>query len=185
MAKKEPRGTRDMNSGGSQEHKRNNGGNRDHDRQSMQAGSRSGQSRTGNEWRGVDRERSGGRDMDTRHAGRGRDMEDMSQDMSRYSMSEENNRGRNQQWSGRGSERGSRSRGGRYPMDNLTYNVVTVLHEKSKGLEAFDRYLQDARGDDVEDLLMEIREQDERAIEELQDHLHRLLNQSGRGRRVA
>jgi len=45
--------------------------------------------------------------------------------------------------------------------------------------------MQDARGDEVADLLEEIREQDERAIEELQDHLHRLLNQSGKGRRVA
>ncbi len=184
MAKKEPRGTRDMNSGRSQDRNRNNAGNRDNERHNMQAGSRSGQSRTGNEWRGIERERGGGRDMDTRHAGRGRDM-DISQDMSRYDMREENNRGRNQQSSGRSSGRSGGSRGGRFPMDNLTYNVVTILHEKSKGLEAFDRYLQDARGDEVEDLLMEIREQDERAIEELQDHLHRLLNESGRGRRVA
>ena len=74
---------------------------------------------------------------------------------------------------------------GHFPMDDLAYDIVTVLHEKSKGLEAFDRYLQDARGDDVEDLLEEIREQDERAIEELQDHLHRLLSGNGRHRRAA
>ena len=84
----------------------------------------------------------------------------------------------------RSTGRGSQGRGS-FPMDDLTYNVVTILHEKSKGLEAFDRYLEDARGDEVEDLLEEIREQDERAIEELQDHLHRLLNAGRRGRRVA
>ena len=82
--------------------------------------------------------------------------------------------------------RGSReSNNGGFPIDNLVYDVITVLHEKSKGLEAFHRYQQDARGDEVEDLLHEIREQDERAIEELQDHLHRLLNESGRGHRAA
>jgi hypothetical protein len=117
--------------------------------------------------------------MDTRHAGGGRNMEDESEDSGRYS----GNPGRR----GMGRETGNRGSQGRgnFPMDNLTYNVVTILHEKSKGLEAFDRYLQDARGDEVQDLLEEIREQDERAIEELQDHLHRLLNASGRGRRVA
>ncbi len=173
MAKKEPRGTRDMNTGRTQERDRDRGNNR----QSMS----SGQARTGEEWRERDRERSGGRGMDTRHAGGGRDMEDMSNDMSRYNMSEEKNRGRNQERSGRGG--GSSS--GRFPLDNLTYNVITILHEKSKGLEAFDRYLRDARGDEVADLLEEIREQDERAVEELQDHLRRLLDESGRGRRVA
>lgn len=182
MAKKEPRATREMNSGRSQERNRSNGGNRDNERQTASAGSRSGQSRTGSEWREMDRQQSGGRDRDTRHAGGGRDMQNRSQDMSRYDMSDENSRGRNQRGSGRSG--GSRS-SGNFPMDNLTYNVVTILHEKSKGLEAFDRYLQDARGDDVEDLLMEIREQDERVIEELQDHLHRLLNDNRGGRRVA
>ena len=142
--------------------------------------SNAGQSRQASEWREMDRQRSGGRGMDTRHASGGRDMEEMSQDMSRYDM-ESHGRGGRQAGN---RDIGRRQQGGRYPIDDLTYDVITVLHEKSKGLEAFDRYLQDARGDDVEDLLHEIREQDERAVEDLQEHLHRLLME-GRGRRAA
>src|SRR5690242_8435987 len=93
MAKKEPRGTREMNSGKSQDRNRgNNGGNRGNERESMSAGSRSGQSRTGAEWREMDRKQTGGRGMDTRHAGRGRDQNESSHDMSRYNMTE-NERG--------------------------------------------------------------------------------------------
>ena len=165
MAKKEPRSTREMNSGRNQN--RGNGESRGNERQSS-GGSRSGQSRTGSEWREMDRSR------------RGRNFDENSPDMSRYDM-ESNTRGGSRQSAGRGQG----GQGGQFPMDNLTYDVVTVLHEKSKGLEAFDRYLQDARNDDVADLLEEIREQDERAIEELQEHLQRLLNQGRRGRRVA
>ena len=32
------------------------------------------------------------------------------------------------------------SQSGPYGLDNLTYDLITVLHEKSKGLEAFDQY---------------------------------------------
>jgi hypothetical protein len=65
-----------------------------------------------------------------------------------------------------------------FPLDNLTYDLITILHEKSKGLEAFEKYLEDARDD--QDLLLtleDIREQDERAITELRDHLYRIIMQ--------
>ncbi len=66
--------------------------------------------------------------------------------------------------------------GGRYPIDNLTYDVLTVLHAKAKALEAYDKYLHDARGDDeLRRLLEQIREQDVRMIHELRQHLSRLL----------
>ncbi len=76
---------------------------------------------------------------------------------------------------------------GRYPVDNLTYDVITILHEKSKALEAYDKYLQDARGDDdVRRLLEQIREQDVRMVHDLRRHLGRLLQEEGsRGRRAA
>jgi hypothetical protein len=63
----------------------------------------------------------------------------------------------------------SRSSGeGRFPIDNLTYDLISVIHEKSQGLEAFDRYLKDAaEDDDCRELLEEIREQDEDAIKQL------------------
>jgi len=136
MAKKEPRGTRDMNSGRSQDRNRGNGGNRGNERESIGSGSRISPSRSGARW--MDREPSGGRGMETRHAARGRDAKETSHGMSRYDMTE-NERGSSREWGGgRSSGRGQRG-GGHFPMDNLTYNVVTILHEKSKGLEAFDR----------------------------------------------
>lgn len=70
------------------------------------------------------------------------------------------------------------SRGADFPLDNNTYNVITVIHEKSKGLEAFDEYLQDA-DEELRELLQEIREQDTRAIEQLQEHLRRLVGGEG------
>ncbi len=178
--RKEPRGTREANN-----RSQDRGNNRS---SNSNRGSNMGQSRTGSEWREMDRQQNAGRgserSAETRHAGGGRNMEEESQDMSRFYPESSRGGRESGERGGRGRSQGNRG-SGRYPIDDLTYNVITILHEKSKGLEAFDRYLQDARGDEVEDLLHEIREQDERAIEELQDHLSRLLNEGGRGRRAA
>jgi hypothetical protein len=66
------------------------------------------------------------------------------------------------------------SRSADFPLDNNTYNVITVIHEKSKGLEAFDQYMEDA-DENLREIFEEIREQDTRVIEQLQDHLRRLM----------
>jgi pyruvate/2-oxoacid:ferredoxin oxidoreductase alpha subunit len=71
------------------------------------------------------------------------------------------------------------NRPGDFPLDNNTYNVITVIHEKSKGLEAFDQYLEDA-DEELREIFQDIREQDTRYIEQLQDHLRRLIA-SGEG----
>src|SRR3954463_13585662 len=80
--------------------------------------------------------------------------------------------------SSQSSSPSGRSRGGDFPLDNNTYNVITVIHEKSKGLEAFDEYLQDA-DEELREILQEIREQDTRAIEQLQEHLRMLMGGEG------
>jgi hypothetical protein len=70
--------------------------------------------------------------------------------------------------------------GGRFPLDNLTYDIITVLHEKSKGLEAFDKYERDAHGNQqVAQLLQQIRQQDEQWVQQLQQQLGQLLNAQG------
>jgi bacterioferritin (cytochrome b1) len=57
---------------------------------------------------------------------------------------------------------------GRFPVDNLTYDLITVIHEKSQGLAAFDKYLKDAGDDDeCRELFEDIRQQDEEAIQQL------------------
>jgi hypothetical protein len=78
----------------------------------------------------------------------------------------------------RSSQSSRSSRSADFPLDNNTYNVITVIHEKSKGLEAFDQYLEDA-DEELRDILQEIREQDTRYIEQLQDHLRRLMGGEG------
>lgn len=61
----------------------------------------------------------------------------------------------------------TRSRG-QFPIDNLTYDLITVIHEKSKGLEAFDRYMRDAQGNSqVGQLFDQIRQQDSQFVQQL------------------
>jgi hypothetical protein len=83
--------------------------------------------------------------------------------------------------SGKRSSQSSSSRStrsGDFPLDNNTYNVITVIHEKSKGLEAFDQYIEDA-DEELREIFNEIREQDTRVIEQLQEHLRRLIGGEG------
>jgi hypothetical protein len=57
---------------------------------------------------------------------------------------------------------------GNFPLDNLTYDIITLIHEKSKGLEAFDRYMKDAQGNQqCTTLLNQIRQQDVQAVQQL------------------
>jgi len=71
---------------------------------------------------------------------------------------------------------------GNYPLDDITFDLITILHEKSKGLEAYDKYLRDAQSDQqLRQVLERIRDEDQRHIQELQEHLQRQLSQvSGR-----
>jgi hypothetical protein len=65
------------------------------------------------------------------------------------------------------------------PLDNLTYDIVTILHEKSQALEAYDSYLEDAKQDpEVVQLLQDIRHHDEDDIQKLRFELGRLLGQT-------
>lgn len=76
---------------------------------------------------------------------------------------------------------------GKFALDNLTYDIITVLHEKSKGLEAFDRYIQDLQGDqELQRIFEQMRQSDQQFIRQLEQHLHRRLGQvSGRQERAA
>lgn len=75
--------------------------------------------------------------------------------------------------------------GQQFPLDNLTYDLVTMLYEKSKGLEAMDKYMRDAQGNQqVSQLLQQIRQQDEQIIQQLKQHLSQLLSSQGGSRAV-
>lgn len=65
---------------------------------------------------------------------------------------------------------------GRFPLDDLAYDLVTVLHQKSKGLEAYDKYLRDAERDpEALKILEQIRRQDTQVIEQLKACVARTL----------
>jgi rubrerythrin len=67
------------------------------------------------------------------------------------------------------------------PLDDLTYDIVTILHEKSEALEAYDAYIADAQGDpDVAKVFEEIRKHDEEDIEKLRFELGRRLGKEAR-----
>jgi uncharacterized protein YegL len=67
---------------------------------------------------------------------------------------------------------------GQFPIDNVTYDLITLIHEKSKGLEAFDKYMQDAQGNnELGQLLQQIRQQDTENVQQLVQ----LLQKTGAG----
>lgn len=78
------------------------------------------------------------------------------------------------------SNQGGMGSGGNFPLDNLTYDLITILYEKSKGLEAYDKYQRDAQGNqEISNLLQQIRRQDEQHVQQLQQHLGQLLGSQG------
>lgn len=90
------------------------------------------------------------------------------------------NQGSTQPMSNQQSSQGGQQ--GRFPIDNLTFDLVTVLYEKSKALEAYDKYLQDAQGhQEARQLFEQLRQMDEQCVEQVQHHLtERLTSQQGR-----
>jgi hypothetical protein len=61
-------------------------------------------------------------------------------------------------------------------VDNVLYDIVTVLHEKSKGLEAYDKYENDLGDhDEIREIFDEIRSNDEQAVQQLRDCLREYL----------
>ena len=68
-------------------------------------------------------------------------------------------------------------------IDNVLYDVVTVLHEKSKGLEAYDKYDRDLQGNNqIKQIFDEIRRNDEQAVQRLRECLTQLVGQQGEQR---
>ncbi|HXG67189.1 MAG TPA: hypothetical protein VNO70_18950 [Blastocatellia bacterium] len=74
----------------------------------------------------------------------------------------------------------SSSRSGEYPLNNLAFDIITIIYEKSKALEAYEKYLKDAQNDEqVRQLFETARDQDRECVAQLQQHLGRLLGQPG------
>lgn len=64
------------------------------------------------------------------------------------------------------------------PVDDLTYDVITVLHAKAKALEAYDKYIEDAVDDDeAREILEEMKRQDQENVRALKEVLARRLDE--------
>lgn len=80
--------------------------------------------------------------------------------------------------------------GHKHPLDNLTYNFITVMQNKSEALLAYDKYIQDARAANSQECVAffeRIHQEDSRQVEEAKRHLTMILNgkmgQGGQGQR--
>lgn len=62
-------------------------------------------------------------------------------------------------------QQGQQTGGEQMPLDNLSYDLITIIYEKSKALEAFDKYIKDAKNDNnIRSLLEDLRRQDAEAV---------------------
>lgn len=66
---------------------------------------------------------------------------------------------------------------GRFPLSHPAFDVISILYQKSKALEVYDKYLQDVSGDNqLRQVLVNIRHDEQRHVEQLKNHLTRLLS---------
>ena len=66
------------------------------------------------------------------------------------------------------------------PLDDLSYDLIAILHEKSQALAAYDKYVTDAKGDkEALECIEQIRKDDEEHIQKLRTIVARCLGQSG------
>jgi rubrerythrin len=60
----------------------------------------------------------------------------------------------------------------RSPLDDLTFDILTVLQNKAKALEAYEKYLRDAEDDnELHGLFVRIRDQDAEHVRVLKEAL--------------
>src|SRR5437764_23127 len=64
------------------------------------------------------------------------------------------------------------NQGGNFPLSDLCYDLITVIHEKSKALEAYDKYMRDAQND-VGDMISGVRH---RAAKRLVNRVRHIAN---------
>ncbi len=68
---------------------------------------------------------------------------------------------------------------GPFALDNLTYDLIAIMHEKSQAMEAYDKYHRDAQGEQkCAELINRIHQQDQRNVQELQQCLHERLQKT-------
>lgn len=70
----------------------------------------------------------------------------------------------------------SQPRKSTFMVSDPAYDVIAMIHEKSKALKAYDQYLSDVLSDtSLRQLIVNIRHDEQRHIDQLKNHLARLL----------
>ncbi len=63
-----------------------------------------------------------------------------------------------------------------FPLQDAAYDIIAILHKKSKAIKAYERYLEDFQHDThLRQALITIRLEEQKHIEMLKAHLSRLL----------
>ncbi len=65
------------------------------------------------------------------------------------------------------------------PISDLMYDWLTVLQSKAEGLNAYEKYIQDAEKENATEcveMFRRLHEQDSRMVEEIQDHVVSMLS---------
>jgi hypothetical protein len=70
------------------------------------------------------------------------------------------------------------------PISDLMYDWLTVLQSKAEGLNAYEKYIQDAEKENAQDcvsMFRKLHEQDTRQVQEIRDHVMKMMSkQSGK-----
>ena len=72
---------------------------------------------------------------------------------------------------------------GTNPISDLQYDWLTVLQSKAEGLNAYEKYIQDAQKENSQEcveMFRRLHEQDAKMVQEIRDHLMQMLSKQGR-----
>jgi hypothetical protein len=65
------------------------------------------------------------------------------------------------------------------PIPDLMYDWLTVLQSKAEGLNAYEKYIKDAEGENATrcaEMFRKLHEQDARQVEEIRGHLKMVMD---------
>lgn len=63
-------------------------------------------------------------------------------------------------------------------INNLEYDLVTALHNKSEAIQAYDKYIQDAQSHNSQpcvQLFQKLQQQDVQTAQEIRQHLQQVM----------
>jgi hypothetical protein len=68
------------------------------------------------------------------------------------------------------------------PISDLMYDWFTVLQSKAEGLNAYEKYIQDAEeagANECVSMLRKLHDQDAKMLQQVKDHVYQMIRQKG------